>query len=487
MGELVNLPSSINVGDPGLVPWGEQVGAVLNKATSGATPSTLAARDSFGRLKVADPADQADAATKLYVDTVVAGPVLANDGIVAGLVGNPASATAAALAEAQLALGSQSMVLFGDSWEYFNYGDPTSASRPSFGSRGYASNGNIQLNHAFNLINKGIGGQDTNALLARSATDLVGVTAGWALIGSGTNDITNGLTFAQITANLTTLYNQAQGSGKRVAGRTIPPRTGATTAQQALRSQVNAWLRTQAATRPGFVLVDVEAAVMDPTTNDFVTGYSIDGVHLTNLGAVSAGAAFQRAFYGLVPTAPIVLPSADPRNLLKGNGGSFPGTATAVPTGWAANGWTAGAPAYSKVARTDVPGNWQQLVVPSGSVGFLRSTVLQLSLGEFAVGDVVRAAVEFQVDTMEAAPPANSQALYIQLEYFNGTTTTYRSDPEWYTGEQENEGSRARSGVLVTPWFTIPAGGSAQTLAMTIQARCGGTYRFGRATLAKAA
>lgn len=98
MGELVNLPSSINVGDPGLVPWGEQVGAVLNKATHAATPSTLPARDAFGRLQVADPANDADAVTKLYVDTAVAGPVLANDSIVAGLLDNPASATSALLA-----------------------------------------------------------------------------------------------------------------------------------------------------------------------------------------------------------------------------------------------------------------------------------------------------------------------------------------------------------------------------------------------------
>lgn len=435
--------------------------------------------------------DTQTAASKTYVDNAVASiidsTIAVSDPVIDGVLTTPSSQSIATLNTMYgVPVSTPSMVLFGDSWEYFNYGDPwTLSTRPSPGSRGYATNGNIMLGMPFTIINRGVGGQDTNALLARAATDLVAVSAGWALIGSGTNDISNGLTLTQIKNNLTALYQLAWKSGKRVVARTVPPRTGATSAQQLLRAQINSWLRNFATTNSNFILVDIESAVMDPTTNDFVTGYSIDGVHLTNMGGVAAGAAFQRALAPFVQAVPNVLPSSGALNLLKNNGGSFPGADNAVPTGWTANGWTAGAPVYSKVARTDIPGNWQQLVVPSDSRGFLRSTVLQMSLGEFAVGDTVRAAVEFQADTMEIAPNANSQSIYIQLEYFDGTTTTYQSGPEWFTGEQENMGNRARSGTLLTPWFTIPAGGSNQTLAMTIQARCGGTYRFGRATLAK--
>lgn len=391
------------------------------------------------------------------------------------------------ISEIPAASVAATLVAFGDSWEYYTYGDPTHPLRPSLGSRGYIANGNILMGHPFSVINKGVGGEDTLAMLTRATADLANVAAGWALIGAGTNDIANGRTFNQITGNLTTLYNTAATSEKRVVGRTIPPRTGATSPQKDLRAQVNAWLRGQAVTRPGFVLVDVETALMDPTTNDFMAGYSYDGVHLSNSGAVAAGEAFFRALTKLVSPPPTLLAGSDPRNLLKNNGGSFPGSGAAVPTGWTANGWAAGAPTYSKVARTDgIPGNWQQLVVPSDSRGFLRSTVLQLSLSEFALGDTVRAVLEFQADTMEVAPNVNSQAIYIGIEYYDGTTTTYRYDPEWYAAEQENMGNRSRSGVFATPWFTIPSGGSVQTLAMTIQARCGGTYRFGRATLARA-
>lgn len=96
MGELVNLPTIIHVGDAGHVAWGEQVGAVLNKATSAATPSTIVARDATGRIRFADPVDAADAVTKLYVDRAVAGltpPLVAtNDGVMTAIAEDSSSA-----------------------------------------------------------------------------------------------------------------------------------------------------------------------------------------------------------------------------------------------------------------------------------------------------------------------------------------------------------------------------------------------------------
>ena len=381
---------------------------------------------------------------------------------------------------------ANTMVLFGDSWEYYNFGDPTHPTRPSFASRGYAANGNVLLGHRLTLTNKGVGGEDTLALLARASTDLAGVAAGWAMIGSGTNDISNARTFNQITQNLTALYDIAVDSGKRVVGRTIPPRTSATTDQKALRAQVNAWIRSQAYLRPGFVLLDIEQAVISQTANDFVAGYSYDGVHLANPGAIAAGREFARVLSPLLPAVPVVLSGSDPRNMLKDNGGSFSGAAGVVPTGWVATGWSQGAPVYSKVARTDgIAGNWQQIVVPTDSRGFLRSITLQQSLAEFAPGDVVHAAVEFQVENLEVAPTPATQALYISLDYYDGATYSYRYDLEYNAAENENEGTAPRSGVLLTVPFTLPAGTTGQTLSMTLQARCGGTYRFARASMFK--
>lgn len=409
----------------------------------------------------------------------------ATDALVASNVGNPVSATAIALAKTPANNFERTAVLFGDSIEYYNFGDPTHPTRPSPGSRGYATQANAFLGHRLSFINKGVGGEDTLAMLTRMTADLVNVTASWAFIGAGTNDISNARTFNQITQNLATLYAAAAASGKRVVGRTIPPRTGQSVGDKALRSQVNQWIRGQAYTRKGFIVNDMERAVMDPTTNDFVTGYSYDGVHLASPGAIAAGTSLADTLRPFLPVVPVVIAAADPRNLLASLGGGFPGAAAVLPTGWTANGWSQGAPTYSKVARTDKPGQWQQILVPTDSRGFLRSTVLLMSGGLFAVGDTVQAAVEFDVSALEVAPTAATQALYMGIEYYDGTTTTYRYDLEYHATDNENQGNRSRSGVMVTPPFTIPAGGSAQSLAMTIQARCGGTYKFADASLFK--
>jgi hypothetical protein len=47
-------------------------------------------------------------------------------------------------------------------------------------------------------------------------------------------------------------------------------------------------------------------------------------------------------------------------------------------------------------------------------------------------------------------------------------------------------GSQTRSGVLLTPTYTIPAG-SNQTLAATFQVRGGGTYEFWNPSLERVA
>lgn len=64
-----NFPTTINVGDPGHVAWGMNIGAAINEADPAATPNVMIERDSFGRAKVATPSAVDDIATKGYVDT----------------------------------------------------------------------------------------------------------------------------------------------------------------------------------------------------------------------------------------------------------------------------------------------------------------------------------------------------------------------------------------------------------------------------------
>lgn len=386
-------------------------------------------------------------------------------------------------------------VLFGNSIEYYNFGDAAwQPLRPNPGSRGYVVHGNSMLGHRFEWVNRGVGGEDTGGYLARVQSDLVNVDAGYAVIGGPTNDVTNidagYRTVGQTQAAYNQIWDAATASGKFIIQVTAPPKTGATTNQKNLRSQINQWLRAQQMIRKNFVIVDLERATMDPTTNDYLSGYSWDGTHFATPGAVAAGAEFARKLDSIIPQSQITLPAADPRNLLKNNGGSFSGTSTAVPTGWNANGATGTDPTYDRVAFTDRPGQKLKIVMPNGSIRFYRSTTLQQSLSEFAPGDQVRFSVAYDASAMDTAAAANTQALYVTLE-LNGTTVAI--DVEWSTDanpnsvsgtQNENMGGQARTGVLCTPAFTIPSG-STQTLAATIQPRGGGTYLFWNPTIEK--
>lgn len=404
-------------------------------------------------------------------------------------------ATDSALTAKYTQLRKNKAVLFGNSIEYYNYGDAAwQPLRPSPGSRGYVTHGNSMLGHRFEWVNRGVGGEDTGAFLLRLQSDLINVDAGYAIIGGPTNDVTNidgGFrTVAQTQAAYNQIWDAATASGKFIIQVTAPPRTGATSNQKALRSQINQWLRAQQMLRKGFVIVDLERATMDPTTNDYVSGYSWDGIHFATPAAVAAGAEFARKIGPLIPQSQITLPASDARNLLKNNGGSFSGTSTAVPTGWTVNGATGTDPTYGRIAFTDRPGQKLQVVMPNGSIRFYRSTTLQQSLSEFAPGDQLRFSVEYDISNLDPAPAANTQALYATLE-LNGATVAL--DVEWSSDanpnsvsgtQNENMGAQSRTGVLCTPTYTVPSG-SSQTIAATFQTRGGGTYLFWNPTIEK--
>lgn len=384
---------------------------------------------------------------------------------------------------------------FGDSLVYYNFGDAAWQSlRPNPASRGQIMQANSMLGHRFDWINRGVGGEDTGGWVARIQTDLIDIDAGWVYVSGPTNDVTNidgGFrTVAQTKAAYNQIWDAATSTGKFIVQATAPPRDAATTNQKNLRSELNNWLRTQQGIRKNFVIVDIERATMDPATNAFVTGYSWDGVHLATPGAVAAGAEIARKLDKIMPERQITLPASDPRNLLKNTGGAFLGTATAVPTGWGANGATGTDPTYDRVVFTDRPGQKFKLTVPNGTIRFYRSTTLQQDLGEFAPGDVVRFSIAYDVSNLDTAPAAINQALYATLER-NGANVAIdlewsaEANPNGVPGTQnENMGSMARSGVLRTPAYTIPAG-SSQTLAATFQVRGGGTYLFWNPTIEK--
>jgi hypothetical protein len=69
-----SFPATISPGDPGLVEWGENVGAALTEAAPAATPNVMALRDGSGRLHVASPA-AGDSSDLVPTTAFVAGAV----------------------------------------------------------------------------------------------------------------------------------------------------------------------------------------------------------------------------------------------------------------------------------------------------------------------------------------------------------------------------------------------------------------------------
>jgi hypothetical protein len=468
-------------------------------ARAGAETAQLAAADAAASADeaAATAAAAAVAPTDEQVDAGIqrAGVLTEDDAAVQAV--DRTAPLGAALAATFVQPRKNKAVLLGNSIEYYNFGDAAwQPLRPWPASRGYVAQGNSMLGHRLEWSNRGVGGEDTGAYLARVQADLVDMDAGYAVIGGPTNDVTGidagWRTIQQTKDAYNSIWDLATASGKYIIQVTAPPRDAATSNQKALRAEINQWLRAQAILRRNYVVVDIELATMDPVTGGFVAGYSWDGVHLATPGAVAAGAELARKLDAIIPQVPVLLPAGDARNILKNNGGSFSGTATAVPTGWSVVGATGTDPTYSRVAFTDRPGQKLRIVMPNGSIRFYRSTTLQQSLAEFAPGQKFRFAVGYSATGLDSAPAANTQAIYAVLEV-NGVGVAMdlewnaTANPNGVAGTQnENMGSQTRSGVLLTPTYTIPAG-SNQTLAATFQVRGGGTYEFWNPSLERVA
>lgn len=280
----------------------------------------------------------------------------------------------------------------------------------------WATLGNAALGWPFNMKNGGVSGNTTAQMLARLPALLdASAGPGWLVIRGMTNDITSGILVASnptvgqttkelIVANLKAMITLGRSAGKYIALCTeVGGTTGfaapinATTAQGALMRQaynyVNRWIRDYCAAN-GLVLIDIEAAVMDPATGLPVSGYMrSDGLHLSYVGSCAEAQAMFAAFNGRLPVparSPSMRLSA---NNLVGPSASAAGSVTAdaandtriiapataaggIPNGWSISQFRAGGGASgSKVARGDyTPGQAAQLAFTSsasfGGAGF---------------------------------------------------------------------------------------------------------------------
>jgi len=140
-----------------------------------------------------------------------------------------------------------------------------------------------------NLVNRGIGGQNTSQMLLRFEDDVAALNPAAVVILGGTNDLrayvgdpaTVGASALQrISRNLTAMADIAQGRGFKVILATLPPvgcdREKVSRDAGAIRA-VNAWIRAFAAHR-GYPLADYHTALADES-GLLPEGLSPDGIH----------------------------------------------------------------------------------------------------------------------------------------------------------------------------------------------------------------
>lgn len=333
------------------------------------------------------------------------------------------------------------------------------------------------------LANLGVGGEVSASILLR-INAAIALNPAWIHILAGTNDVGTSVAMSATKANLTSMFDAVKAAKIRLIVGTIPPRNGSTAAQMNATTDLNMWIRDQAATR-GFVLCDYEAALLDPVTGQYPagTGYTTDGIHTVSWGAFAMGRVFAEALLPFVPAGAPLAPQPGVLNLLGASGRAFIGDGSPAG-GWKPGNYTV-APTNTRVTRTDtVFGQWQQVVVPVGDISLYNVNVT-VDGTTLSVGDTVEMLFEYDISALDAAPAAGTAwfTARTQLYISGGFAGANMRFDLWGTSGIENFPTADRRGIFRTPPLTILTGTT--LVQCLIECRGGGTYRFGRAVLRK--
>lgn len=372
-------------------------------------------------------------------------------------------------------LGAQTMVVLGDSLT--EQGGMIPAAVNIKGSSPWTW-GNALLGQRFKIItNAGVGGETTTQIRARFNSAVLANSPGWIHLLAGTNNmgVVGGL--AQAKVDIAWMLTAAWNAGIRVALGTLPPRISAnyTGTIKSDTFLLNAWIADQARTRPNVVLADYFTALADGTVGNYrstVAGWNptTDGTHLSNAGGFVCGRVFADALASVTRPAVFYSNPAPGANLL-GDPRFSSGGSGSAPTSYIISGNASGSVTWSKTTRTDLPGSWQTVVVPTGSTGL---TIQGNATSAWSVGDQLVGAAEFNLSALDQAATSGFQGFMLHLKAYNGSIFTDTlsaffdyAGPNW-----------TRAGVLRTPILTIPSGTT--TVALFVEIAGGGTYSLDR-------
>lgn len=247
--------------------------------------------------------------------------------------------------------------------------------------------------------NAGVSGNTTAQMLARLKTDVLDRRPSKCIVMGGTNDIGQGVAQSVTVANLSEIIRQLRLSRIQPFLCTVPPQDNV--ARQAPIEKLNLQIRALAH-REEVPLIDMYAALVDPSTGGMIAGYNTDGLHPTVPAAHAAMAnAAWAVMAPLSPTSAAFLPlrNNDANNLVK-NGTLFVDTnADGLPDNWGQYG--SGVATLSQVVVAGVPGKMFQMDMAAGNTQLrvVQQNVGSVGAGQpFAVGDRVAVMGRLQIE-----------------------------------------------------------------------------------------
>jgi membrane dipeptidase len=169
-------------------------------------------------------------------------------------------------------------------------GDSTTAGTPLYQSpleAPPAGKGNEESQFAYwlmrrqpgwSVLNRGINGERSDQIAARFDRDVLANAPAAVIIIAGVNDVYQGRSVDQVTANLRAMYDRAAAAGIPVIAGSIVPYNSASADANRKMHEINAWIAAQAAHDHNLFAVDTRAAAAARDDGDRLAA-SPDGLH----------------------------------------------------------------------------------------------------------------------------------------------------------------------------------------------------------------
>lgn len=395
-------------------------------------------------------------------------------------------------------VSSNTIAILGDS---FDDRAETSTSSP-FATNGYA------VWHCTNMLMMGrlsfvyIDGISGTGALAGATfyrdriSAAIASGAKWLAIRASINDISADNTASALIAEYSALFERANSAGMKIISNSITPSTVAinSTARRSAWVKFNQWILNVAPTLFDIVVIPMHWQTSDKTvlTGASSTTYMGDGTHPDFSGsmllATTAAEVLDKHFPAQHPLLSMQAigtadwTAADPNPINVGSG-------TATGTGISGNVATSmllstnaglGTVVGSKVARSDGPGEWQQTVwTPTAAnqiMLYQPSANISLNAG-LAIGDVISAAMEFEVDAATALTDVPIPTIRM---IFNGASQ--EAQGFLYNSASTTPYKNNFKGLVETPQMAIPAGTTSIAVQYRFQNKTTGaiTVRYGQ-------